>query len=294
MKKVCAILLFSFLSAYTSSQTTLQYNLHVGDVFKVKQNSRQIITQELDGDTHEITNIIYGLLEFRVVGKSGGNFELTITFKDLNMTMNSSIQGELLHINAKELVTDNVQSKIFHSLLDAPVSMILAKNGDVLQVTGGDFLVSKMAEASGLQDPFELDLMKESLEKEFGSEALSESYRQLTYIYPSKKIKIGDSWQNEYKGKLSAKNTWTLNGLTTSNANITGKAVVAMDVTEPATTMKLSGTQMTAIITNLTTGFIQKMTVEGVSDGVSTMTQMGDQKIPTSIKSSVTYELIHL
>lgn len=292
MKNVCSILIFSFLSALTFSQTTLQYNLKVGDVFTVKQNARQVITQELDGAFHEITNTIYGLLEFRVVGKKADTFELTITFKDLTFNVNSSIQGELLNVNALDSEADDSQSKMFHSLLDVPVHLVLARNGDILEVTGGDILVSKMAESSGLQDPFSLNLMKKSLEREFGSAALSESYKQLTYIYPTKKINIGDSWQNEYTGKLSAKNTWTLKGLTTSNANITGKAVVAMDVTEPATTMKLNGTQMTAIITNLTTGFIQKMTVEGVSDGYSTMTQMGGQEIPTTIKSTVTYELI--
>ncbi len=292
MKKVSCILIFSILSGITFGQTTLQYNLQVGDVFTVKQNARQVIAQELDGAFHKITNTIYGLLEFRVVGKKEDTFELTITFKDLIFNVNSSIQGELLNVDAKDAEADDAQSKMFHSLLNVPVHMVLARNGDILRVTGGDNLVSKMAESSGLQDPFSLNLMKKSLEREFGSEALSESYKQLTYIYPTKKINIGDSWQNEYAGKLSARNTWTLTGLTNSNANITGKAVVAMEVTEPATTMKLNGTQMTAIITNLATGFIQKMTVEGVSDGYSTMTQMGDQEIPTTIKSTVTYELI--
>ena len=53
-----------------------------------------------------------------------------------------------------------------------------------------------MTEASGLKDEFSLKMMKRSLQKEFGSEALSQSYKQMTYIYPEKRVKIGDSWKN--------------------------------------------------------------------------------------------------
>ncbi len=281
-----------FMTALVSGQTLLQYNLQKGEVFTIRQNAQQIITQELDGASQEITNQISGILEFRVVSQKNENFEISVTFKELQMNMSSSSMGQLLAINAREVSEDDVQSRIFHSLLDESVHMLLSKNGDIIEVRGGDSLVSKMAASSGVADAFALKMMKKSLEKEFGSVALSESYKQLTYIYPLTSIRIGDSWENEYSGKLSAHNTWTLDGLTADEAQISGKAKVTMDVTEPATTMKLSGTQTTSIIASIDTGFIQKMTVTGVSDGISTLTQMGDQEIPTKIKSNITYELI--
>ena len=136
-------------------------------------------------------------------------------------------------------------------------------------------------------------MMKKSLEKEFGSEALSNSYKQMTFIYPQTNIKIGDTWQNTYTGKLTARNTWTLNELNDENAMISGESLVEMNITEPATTMKLNGTQETTIVTCLESGFIKNMTVSGLSKGTSTITQMGDQEIPTTIKSTITYELIN-
>ena len=56
--------------------------------------------------------------------------------------------------------------------------------------------------------------------------------------------------------------------------------------------MKLDGSQSTRIETDLLTGFIISMKVEGTSKGVTRMTQMGDAVIPTSIQSVTTYELI--
>ncbi len=292
MKKVLSFLVLTACCSIIFGQTSLQYTLSEGDNFVIKQTAQQIITQELDGAVHEITNNLDGMMQFVVVAENADNYQIEVTFTDLNLNMSSSIQGELLNVNAREVNEEDVQSKIFNSLLNEPIYMVLARNGDILEVTGGDSLVTKMANSSGLQDEFSLNMMKKSLEKEFGSEALSNSYKQMTFIYPDKKVAVGEGWENEYFGKLSAKNLWTLDELTTNAASISGKAMVEMDIAEPATTMKLAGEQTTTILTNLTSGFIQRMRVEGTFEGASTMTQLGDQEIPTTIKSTVTYELI--
>jgi len=293
MKYSLTLFFIVFFNFTIFCQTSLEYKLEKDAVFIIKQDAKQVITQELEGASHELTNTINGILEFRVLAERDSTYDIALTFKDLNLLMTSSIQGELMNVKAKEVNKDNMQSQIFNSLLNRPVQMLLAKNGDILEVNGGDSLVVKMTEASGLEDEFSLNMMKKSLEKEFGSEALSNSYKQMTFIYPSKKVNIGDSWQNEYTGKLNASNIWTLEALSQNNANISGTAEVTMDVIEPATTMKLSGTQNTQITTDVSSGFIQKMTVEGLSKGASTMTQMGDQEIPTTITSSITYELVN-
>jgi len=292
MKYVATLLFFLFCGIELSAQSVLEYTLKKDDVFTIKQNAEQIITQELDGASHIITNNIDGILEFKVLAERDSAYDIALTFKDLNLKMTSSIQGELMNVSAKAVDEDNMQSKIFGSLLNRPVQVRLAKNGDILEVTGGDSLVTKMAAASGLEDKFSLNMMKKSLQKEFGSEALSNSYEQMTFIYPKKPLEIGDSWENNYKGKLSAKNNWTLQALSDDEGSISGTANITMDVTEMATTMKLSGTQQTKITTDLSSGFMKKMTVEGESKGVSTITQMGDQEIPTTIKSTITYELM--
>jgi len=57
--------------------------------------------------------------------------------------------------------------------------------------------------------------------------------------------------------------------------------------------MKLKGSQNTVILSSRESGFIIKMTIEGLSTGSSTLTQLGDQELPTTIKSKITYELIN-
>lgn len=293
MKRLLFLSVCTLLHLTGFGQTPLEYHLKKGEVFKVKQTAEQIITQKLEGTSHVITNQIDGILEFKVLREVAEGYEITLTFKDLNLIMTSSIEGELMNVRAKEVVEGDIQSIIFNTILNNPVKMILAKTGDILRVSGGDSLVSKMADASGIADEFSINLMKKSLSKEFGSEALSNSYKQMTFIYPDKKVKVNDKWENAYTGKLRTSNVWTLKGITDDQATITGKATVIMDIKDPNTTMKLNGTQNTSILTDSNSGFIIKMKVEGTSTGVSTLTQLGDQELPTTIKSKITYELIN-
>ena len=292
MKHIVLFLYFSLTSIVVLGQSKLQYSLKKGDIFTIKQTAQQIITQQIDSASHIITNNISGLLEFKVLEEIDDNYKIALSFKDLNLDISSSIQGVLMSVKAKEVIEGDMQSKIFNAILNTPVEIILSKTGNILEAIGGDSLVNKMTFASGLEDQFSLNMMRKSLEKEFGSEALSNSYKQLTYIYTNEKVSVGDTWENEYQGKLTTKNSWTLDNLTDTNAIISGKATVIMNVVDPATTMKLNGTQETSITTDIASGFILKMKVEGFSEGFSTSVQMGNQEIPTTISSTITYELI--
>lgn len=292
MKQTITLLIVAFCTTMAWGQSVLKYNLNIGDTFTVKQSAEQVITQELEGAAHVLTNSLDGILEFTVKGEYEGNFRVSMEFKDLNLLMTSSIQGELMKVKAKEVSDEDIQSKIFNSLLDQPVEMVLSQTGDILEVIGGDSLVTRMANSSGLEDDFSKNMMKKSLEKEFGSEALSNSYKQMTFIYSEEEVTIGDTWQNTYSGKLSAENTWTLNALEEEHTIISGNASVTMDIDDTATTMNLKGEQNTEITANRANGFIKTMSVVSEATGISKMPQLGDQEIPTTIESTITYELI--
>ena len=273
-------------------QNSLIYTLKPGDHFVIQQDAKQLITQQLEGITHEIENKISGLMEFKVTGVQDDQYELDMSFLDLGMQMSSNIQGEIMNIKASEIVEGDVQSQIFNSLLDVPIHIVLARNGNILAVEGGDSLIAKMTEASGLKDSISQNALKQSLKGEFGSKALSDSFKQMTYIYPEKENQSSTTWENEYSGKLSAKNSWTLEKHTDSLNHIRGKAQISMNISEQGTTMSLNGEQETTIMADTETGFIRDMLVEGFSEGTAMTELTGDSEIPTTIRSTTTYKLI--
>ena len=121
MSRLFLFFVFVLAPLIGRAQTDLQYHLKKGEVFMVKQEAKQTIVQQLDGATHELTNDINGILEFKVLGELEDNYEIALTFKDLNLLMSSSIQGELMNVKASEVIEGDMQSRIFNSLLNSPV-----------------------------------------------------------------------------------------------------------------------------------------------------------------------------
>ena len=291
MFKLLAGLLFFILCPLSQAQTPLSYSLNKGDKFVIQQDARQLIIQEFEGYTHELENNMDGLMEFHVTNVEHDLYKIEMVYLDLGMNLISSVQGEITNIRASQLIEDDVQSRIFNSLIGVPVQIVLNKSGHVLEVNGGEHLIEKMTEASGITDSISRQALRISLRDEFGSEALSSSFEQMTYIYPENDT-ITVHWENEYKGKLFAKNTWTLQKTTDSLNHISGKADITVEINDIGTSMLLYGQQETTLTTDARNGVIKNMLVEGFSKG-TTMTEFsGDAEIPTTVSSTTTYKLI--
>jgi hypothetical protein len=290
--KIITAFTFFLIALTLHAQNTLKYNLEEGTVFKVKQQANQLITQKLEGANHEMTNDLTGLYDFKVIGVDENGFDLILTFQDFALKSNSSIQGVLMDVKASVLKEGDVMSEMFHSLIGHELAMRMNTNGSVVSVEGGDELISKMIAAANIEDEFTTNIMRKSLSKEFSSDGLAKSFEQMTYFYPNSDVAIGDTWENTYDGKLSANNTFTLEKIDNDTTSITGTAAIVMNTEESGTIMSLSGSQESAIQANSLTGFIQKIMISSLAEGSTKMSQMGNVDIPTTIKSTITYELL--
>jgi len=283
--------LLSFNLWALSAQNSLGYRLEEGQSFAINQTAVQYITQELSTGSQVITNNIRSKMAFTIVGVSDSVYDISIEFKDLKMDMESDLYGKLMQVDALELVENDVQSRIFHSLIGAKVLMKMTPTGDVLEVSGGEQLIKAMVDAAGFEDDFTREMLSISLQKEFGSEALSKSYEQMTFFYPIDPVVEGDSWETQFSGKLSANNRWTLDRHTSETSQISGTAKAILDVVDEQTTMKLEGTQTSKLMVNSKNGLLQNLVVNGTYTGYSILTQLGSEQIPPSIEMKLTYEL---
>jgi hypothetical protein len=289
------LLMACFLCCFHGSfygQSALGYQLEEGDLFIVEQQAEQQIVQSLDGTSHELTNRISGILQFRVMQVRDTSYILEFMFRDLVFQIESSLQGTLLDIHASEPDPADTQAQVFNALLDVPVKMELGKAGRILEVTGGDSLVARVVAQAGLEDGFNKTVMKRTLEQQYGSRALAQSYEQMTFFYPAIPVSVGDQWENTHRGKISAQNTWQLDSLDVERAVISGTASLKMKMADPSSSMDLEGTQKMNVTTHRASGFLKEMQVENQASGVSTSAQTGDLEIPTTITSIITYRLI--
>lgn len=288
------ILLFTALFSHVvSAQNILAYHLKVGDSMAVFQKATQDITQNLDGTKHELKNIIEADFTFIVSKKTDSTYIINFNFERFKMVTTSNLYGDVINIDTKNSVSkDDVQAQVFSGMIGTKLKMELLKNGKIKSVSGTEKMIAKMIDKAGISDELTKQVMIESMKKEFGNKSLAQSFEQMTFIYPNKKVKIGDTWVNNYKGDLNAKNIWKLDNLNEKTLELSADSDITMSTKDENLSMTLTGKQQTKLTASKTSGIIKDMVVKQTAKGVSVMAQMEGTNIPTTITSTTTYKTI--
>ncbi|MDG5492123.1 DUF6263 family protein [Psychroserpens sp. SPM9] len=275
-----------------TAQTKLAYNLNVGDEFKVNQIAIQDIVQDMNGQKHEMKNLLEGDFTFAIEAVNDSVYHIKFKFDRFKMVSTSNLMGELFNINtADPIEEDDIEGKLFSQLVKTDLKMIMYKNGKIKSITGSKALINNMVNAAGDFDEFTKELMKESMKKEFSNESLAKSFEQMTYIYPSKKVAKGDTWNNKFEGDLSSENTWTLKSIKKDDVEITGQSTITFNTIDEDLEMKLTGEMTSDLITSFETGFVKTMKTHSVAKGNSILHNMNDLEVPTTITSNITYKV---
>ncbi|MCK7589943.1 DUF6263 family protein [Subsaxibacter sp. CAU 1640] len=285
---LCFLLLISTISL---AQTKLEYKLSVGDNFTVQQEARQVITQDLNGIDQIIENDLLGIMHFKVIDSEEDTYTMEMTFKRLKMLMSSPSLGELSNSDSDSADSSDVANMLFKGLLNVPVIIIMEKTGKIKSVTGGENLIASMFASAGMDQPEIIAESKKQMEKQFGSAALTNSFEQITYIYPIEPVAVGNQWTNRYVGNMSAKNIWSLTENSGNSIKIDGSASTTMSSIDENIIMTLSGNQKTSISVDPSNGLFKEITVTGENSG-NTLFQAQNMTIPTDIKSIITYKIL--
>ncbi len=294
MKLVTTGLLVMLLLGINSlnAQHTLSYNLNIGERFKVFQNAKQDITQNMNGSKHEMSNTIEGDYIFEVEGVNDSIITLNFKFERFKMTSTSSLMGELISVNTDDSISeDDVEGRLFSGLTSATLKMNMYKNGKIKSIKGTEQLANNMVNNAGDFDEFTKELMKEAMKKEFGGESLARSFEQLTYIYPLKPVKKDDSWKNKFSGDLSANNVWTLAKISDAFYTIHGESDVSFNTDDESIAMNLTGKMTSEVKTFKDSGFISSITSTSTAEGTSKMKAMNGVEIPTKMTTKITYKV---
>ena len=289
--KAFTILLIFLSTLSLSAQKILQYDLKINDLFNVEQQARQHITQEINGEDQVIDNNLKSSMQFKVVKVEQDFITFEMTFRYMKMSMSSPSLGELLNADTSNDDDSDLTSKMFKGTLNIPVTMVMERTGKIQSISGGEKLIASMFKAAGITDAAAIEANKAQFEKQFGSDALSNSFEQMTYFLPNKSVKLGDTWENAYQGDLKATNKWTLETYNADAYTISGIAASTMSNIDENVMMVLTGSQKTTINANTKTGLFKEITVDGVYIG-DTQVYAGNITIPTKITSTITYKIL--
>lgn len=286
------IILICFFAGITNAQHDLAYKVKPGDKFKIYQSSTQEISQDMAGQLHKMTTTIEGDFTFVVEAVNDDVIEFRFKYDRFLMKTNSNLAGEVMNVDTALIPSgDDMMGQMLFKMIGIDMKLFMSKTGKIKEIQGSDALLDNMVSVFPDLDEATKAQIKKSMEVDFGSQSLSESFEQMTYIYPTTIVNPGDSWKNVFNGDLKSSNTWTFEEITKEGLLISGLSDVDFDTTTESLEMNLTGTMKTSITADAETGFLKQMHVVSNVEGSSELLQMPDQQFPTRVKTTTDYRV---
>ncbi len=196
MKKLILLLALLLFTISFSFSQVLKLNLTVGESYYHDNETKVIMTQELQGESL-ISDISYGgKMSFLVKKKTDSIYHLEVRFQTIYLKVNSN--GNEISANSQKVDSTNILSLLLKELTRTPFDISITKYGvvqDVKMEKVFDNLFSFDPEIPKIEKARMIYMLKQS----FGEKAMKGSIEMLTAIYPEKPFKEGDEWKNKIR-----------------------------------------------------------------------------------------------
>lgn len=291
LKSIQLVLALACITFNCYSQHLLEYNLKVGDTFRVNQSAIQNMKMTVDGADHNITNTLEGTFFLEVVAKDSDHYLLKSYFEMFKFKTESDIYGIVNYIDTETpLEEQDKESKIFEGLLHVGFQIKLMKTGAIDSVTGSEAIIENMIRLSGIEDEFSVNLIRQGVQSQFSNASLAESLEQMTYMLPAENVSMDATWENSFSGTIQASNHWKLKSYSNSNYHIVGTAIISFNSQEEDVEIGLVGTQETQATIDSSNGFFTEIIVTQYASGTTKMNVLSKVEIPTSLQATITYK----
>lgn len=194
MKKTFQLLFLAsalMLTGNVLAQVQLRYNLEVGKTYGFNQSSEQLITQNIQGMTQEITNTIGGLTTFKITAKEGDVYAADMVFESMIFKMESAMFN-MIYDSADPDQEENALKGPFDAVVGSVFKVKFNSRGEILDVKGFDALAEKIS--ANQSDEMAIAAMKETLKGQFGDESIKKNLSNTLMVYPQEKIAVGKGW----------------------------------------------------------------------------------------------------
>lgn len=247
------------------------------------------------------------LLNFKITNADKLTYKADVRYLSTDIQMKTIINGNEQKLGR----TQSFVNQAIKEILKKDFPMNFSSKGKILSVGSlEDIFTEALKKVRSKQDKnspinaFEQQQTLEQLRSSFGAETLRKNLETFTLIYPSTRVKIGDSWQitSFLTDGLNTKitTTYTLEKADKKEILIKGKAEVNID-NEPVTLQQgqilnlfLSGEILSEISLNPDTKFIKKANVTQQIKGKiltpKSPSQPEGKTIPIDTKSEILVE----
>lgn len=291
--KLLTYFLATVISLASFSQTTLGYNLKVGDEFKLKMVTGQEIGQDMMGQKLDIVQSITQGMKFKVLSKASDSYKMECTIYKIKYKMEIPAMMQSQSYDSEDPNQAASPLAVMGSMIDKAFTFDMTPSGKVTAVYGLDEIVDGMINSMGIPEAQKAQV-KQQLEGFAGEKTMMGSMQQVLNFFPEGKVSKGDSWStdtelasfgikmvNEFNLSELSGSEAVINLSTTLEAGLGKQSMNGMDMT-----LEMSGTQTGSFKVDPKTGILISGSLDQDLKGKANAMGMD---IPMTIKSTNTY-----
>lgn len=185
----------------------LKFNLKPGDKYLFSSVVKQEIVQEAMGQQITTTQDIATDYIYAIKTQENGVTAIDVTMSAIKM--DTDVGGmQRLTYDSNDPDAGTHELKAISNIVGKTFQLYINEDGSVQKVEG-------FAEVLGTMDGPEAEILKQS----FGDSSLVQSMSQITNIYPSEAVSVGDTWIKTFSGSIAnlmqseATSNFTLSGV---------------------------------------------------------------------------------
>lgn len=271
------------------SQVDLRLNLEEGKSYTQNTQSNASIVQNLMGQEIKIDVGLKGQMTFTVDKANQDNYEMTVRFDNLMMSM-GSLQGktEFDSENPKE---GDAYSQILSNVIGKPFNITMSKTGEIVDIKNMDQVWESAFADQNISATEKAQILSQ-LNQTYGAKAMKGNIEMVTAIFPESKVNLGDTWTNSVRlasgmeGELKTEYTYegTENGLN----KISGKGAIEtldkdayLNVNGLDLKFDMTGSMNSEIKVDQSSGWIVEATINQTIDGTASM--KGNEQMPNGL-----------
>lgn len=174
----------------------LGLSLKTGETYSQIYTSNTTITQTIDGMEQVIKMEVTGGMDFQVNENLGESYSISASYSSLIMKMNSPM-GEM--VSSSKSDGDDIFSTLMKTIIGKEFTIEMSRDGTISKIENLDNIFEGMFESfPQLTEPQKQQILAQ-LRQAYGEKAFKGNIEMITAIFPKKKVKVGENWENSVK-----------------------------------------------------------------------------------------------
>lgn len=288
------LLLMGFVMPSFAQKTyDLKLNPANGSKYNVSGEANVAIKQSMMGQDMEI-KMKYAENASYEMNKAGDDVSIKLTYTSVKVHMD--MMGNAIDLDSESPDTTNDGNKYIRALKGSSLLITVTPKGEVKKIEGLDALSAKLENSV---DPSKREQVKQMVGSFISEESIKSRIENSLKIYPSKPVKIGDTWTASTTMlkpyKTVTNNTFTLASVNGATAKITSTGTIStdgdqkMETNGMEMTVNLAGEQKGNADVEVATGILNNSeSAQNIKGKMSVMGQEVPMEVTSVYKSSFT------